>query len=136
MKYLQDDEQTKNLISNFLKDNTYMPTKIRFEEDNFFVAAAENDSFIDSLFASMMSLKSRSVGLFASFATSSYNEYIKDRLFTVNDFEFYSVFDIDEQVKFTGEWREYLAKNLPEEQQKEYIKDLETFTKQNIWENI
>ncbi len=136
MKYLQENEQSKNLISNFLQENTYMPTKIRFDEDSVFVAAAENDSFIDSMFASMMSIGYRSVGLLSSFMTSSYNEYIKDRLFIVNDFEFYSVFDIDEQVSFTAEWREYMAINLPEEQQEDYKKDLETYTKQNIWENI
>ena len=132
MKYLINNQQSRNLISKFLQDNLYMTTKIRIKEDSCFVAAAENGFLIGNMFDSMMSLNPRSVNVTSSYAS----EYVEDKLFTVNDYEFYSYFNGKTQICFTSEWREYMAKNLPEEQQEDYKKDLETFSKENIWKNI
>lgn len=141
MIYIKDDDLSQQLITQFLQEHKYNLTNINFgndmgiEGDNVYVYAREKNGILKGVAGLLSDGGFRSVGLFAMLDIA--DEYtINERLFIVNDFEFYSVYDLDDQVSFTIEWREYLAKNLPEEKKPFYAKDLETFTKQNEFENI
>lgn len=135
MKYLQENEQSKELITKFLQQNKYVVSLINFTQDSVFVDAREELGVLKGTTGLLSDCGFRSVGLFAMLDIADERTAKKEK-FIVNDFEFNSFFDGKTQICFTSEWREYMAKNLPEEQQEDYKKDLEIFIKQNIWENI
>ena len=135
MIYIKDDEQSTNLITNFLKQNKYVVYQINFTQNSAFVDAREELGILKGTTGLLSDCGFRSVGMFAMLDIADERTAKKEK-FIVNDFEFKSVFDGEVQICFNSEWREYMYKNLPEEQKKSYSEDLEHFISHNIWENI
>ena len=135
MQYLKNDKQSTNLITDFLTQNKYVVSLIDFTQNSVFVDAREELGVLKGTTGLLSDCGFRSVGMFAMLDIADERTAKKEK-FIVNDFEFNSVFDGKTQICFNSEWREYLSKNLPEEQKKSYSEDLEHFISHNIWENI
>ena len=135
MKYIKNDEQSIELITNFLKENKYVLEQINFTEFNAFIDAKEELGELKGVSGFLSDGGFRSVGLFAMLDIAD-EKTTKNIKFIVNDFEFNSVFDGKTQISFNDKWCEYMVKFLNQEEKQNYKRDLETFTKQNIFENI
>lgn len=135
MKYIKEDKQSIELITNFLKQNKYVLSQIDFTANSAFIDAREELGVLKGTTGLLSDCGFRSVGMFAMLDLADERTAKKEK-FIINDFEFNSVFDGKTQTCLNNEWREYMSKNLPEEHKKIYSEDLEEFVAHNIWENI
>lgn len=135
MQYLKNDNKSIELITTFLTQKKYVISQIDFTQDCVFVDVREELGVLKGTTGLLSDCGFRSVGMFAMLDIADERTAKKEK-FIVNDFEFNSVFNGKTQICFNSKWREYLSKNLPEEQKQAYSKDLENFSNENIGENI
>ena len=120
MRFLKDNEKTRSVIIDFLKEKNRTVRAIRFQEDCAFVTARDDemmDLFKKYVSAPGVSQEAKRTVLLVDYLSSKFDSYsAMDQMFLVNDFECVSFLDLDEKSScdFSKDWRYTMYKSLSE----------------------
>ncbi len=135
MKFLKDNEKTRSVIVDFLKERNRTVKAIRFHEDAVFVTARDNELLgVLKKYVSVPNVSEdakRTVCL-VEYLSTKYDGYSAlDQMFLVDDFEFVSFLDIEEDgaCDFSKDWRKTMYETLKEGAD-DYLCEAEDFVNQ------
>ena len=120
MKFLKDNEKTRSVITDFLKERKRSVKAIRFHEDAVFVTARD-DEMVDLLqeyvSAPGVSQSAKRTVLMVEYLSNKFDSYsAMDQMFLIDDFTCVSFLDPmeDTSCDFSKDWRKTMYENLKE----------------------
>ena len=135
MKFLKDNEKTRSVIIDFLKERNRTVRAIRFHEDCVFVTARDDemmDLFKEYVSAPGVSQTAKRTVLLVDYLSSKFDSYsAMDQTFLVDDFEFKSFLDLQDGAScdFSKDWRYTMYKSLSEGAD-DYLCEAEDFVRE------
>ena len=140
MKFLKDNEKTRSVIIDFLKERNRTVRAIRFQEDCVFVTARD-DEMVDLLqeyvSAPGVSQTAKRTVCLVEYLSNKFDSYSAfDQMFLIDDFTCVSFLDPmeDTSCDFSKDWRKTMYETLKEGAD-DYMCEAEDYVRENKGNN-